>query len=540
MRLPSLTPVRSHDCGSAADVSALAGRRPVSALASRADLAAARASSLAAAVVVLHGLVGPDLAPGNLATVLTWVHYRGLLVVALLAAGNFFCAGCPFVLVRDWGRRLHAPTRMWPTRLRGKWIAIVLFVGGAVRVRALRSLGAAAGHGVPGAGVFRRGARRRLSSSRARRSASICARSGSSTSWPRRCRRSSCRFGAGDVSGVPHVGLHFRTAIAGAGTAPQDVIVQRGCELGLFLPAKVGNLDCTFCLDCVQACPHDNIALAVRAPALELVDGRRRSGIGRLARRPDIAVLAVLFVFGAHAQCVCDGGARPSRGAVAGGDARQHVRNARARMSLRSRAGRRPLLLLGAAAILTRAMTRDSPAPVGRVAMRYAYGLVPFGFGMWLAHYGFHLLTGALTVVPVTQSAAIDLLGWPALGDPLWRWAGMRPGAVLPLQLGCILLGTAGSVARHAPHLSARLPRPAQSCRPAVGRPRDSPGCGRSLGAVPADGDERDEDRRVKTAASARATALALICVLDSCRCPGAGSYRPAVPDRHEPHHRLV
>ena len=66
---------------------------------------------------------------------------------------------------------------------------------------------------------------------------------------------------------------------------------------------------------------------------------------------------------------------------------------------------------------------------------------------MWLAHYGFHFLTGALTIVPVTQSAAIDLMGSPVLGDPLWRWAGMRPGAVFPIQLGCILLGIAGSVA---------------------------------------------------------------------------------------------
>ena len=66
---------------------------------------------------------------------------------------------------------------------------------------------------------------------------------------------------------------------------------------------------------------------------------------------------------------------------------------------------------------------------------------------MWLAHYGFHFLTGALTVVPVTQSAAIDLMGWAALGDPLWRWAGMRPGAVFPIQLGCILLGALGSLA---------------------------------------------------------------------------------------------
>jgi hypothetical protein len=112
-----------------------------------------------------------------------------------------------------------------------------------------------------------------------------------------------------------------------------------------------------------------------------------------------------------------------------------------------------PLVLLGTAAGLTRALTPVSqgfgsaPRSIARVSARYAYGLVPLGFGMWLAHYGFHLLTGALTVVPVTQSAAIDLMGWAALGDPLWRWAGMRPGAVFPIQLGCILLGTFGSLA---------------------------------------------------------------------------------------------
>ena len=41
--------------------------------------------------------------------------------------------------------------------------------------------------------------------------------------------------------------------------------------------------------------------------------------------------------------------------------------------------------------------------------MRYSYGLVPLGFGMWLAHYGFHFLTGLYTIVPVTQSAVASL-----------------------------------------------------------------------------------------------------------------------------------
>ena len=80
-------------------------------------------------------------------------------------------------------------------------------------------------------------------------------------------------------------------------------------------------------------------------------------------------------------------------------------------------------------------------------AVNYAYALVPFGVGVWAAHYGFHLLTGLFTVIPITQSAAIDLVGRPLLGEPLWRWTGMRPGSVFPIELGCILLGSMGSLA---------------------------------------------------------------------------------------------
>ncbi len=38
------------------------------------------------------------------------------------------------------------------------------------------------------------------------------------------------------------------------------------------------------------------------------------------------------------------------------------------------------------------------------VATRFNYGLVPLGFGMWLAYYLFHFLMDALTFVPVLQS----------------------------------------------------------------------------------------------------------------------------------------
>src|SRR4051794_13620099 len=80
-------------------------------------------------LMIAHGLFGPPLSPENLATTLTWVHFRGLLVLVLLCAGNFFCMGCPFVLVRDWARRLHQPRWSWPRKLRTKWLSIALFAG---------------------------------------------------------------------------------------------------------------------------------------------------------------------------------------------------------------------------------------------------------------------------------------------------------------------------------------------------------------------------------------------------------------------------
>jgi hypothetical protein len=103
-----------------------------------------------------------------------------------------------------------------------------------------------------------------------------------------------------------------------------------------------------------------------------------------------------------------------------------------------------PILLIGSAAAATphRAGERKR---LHVTAVPYVYALVPFGVSVWLAHYGFHLLTGMWTVVPVTQSAVIDLLGWAALGEPAWSWIGMRSGPVFPIQLGFVLLGAFGS-----------------------------------------------------------------------------------------------
>jgi ferredoxin len=395
-----------------------------------------------AAVLVLHGLFGPQVAPANAATVLTWVHYRGLLVVALVAAGNFFCTGCPFVLVRDAGRRLRAPSLTWPRSLRRKWIGIALVVA-VLFAYELFDLWA-----LPRATAW-------LVLSYFGAALAVDLLFAGATFCKYLCPIGQFSFAGSTVSPLelrvlqPETCRSCRTVDCIRGRrdpASPRSLLQRGCELALFLPSKVGNLDCTFCLDCVHACPHDNVALAARTPGLELTDNGRRSGIGRLSRRPDIAVLFVVFVFG---------GVLNAFGMAAPAHTFEHW----VAHTLGTTSGAltlailfvtvlvvAPILMLGSAGAATAWLTGGSLSSSVRTAASYAPALVPLGFGVWLSHYGFHLLTGAMTVVPVVQSAAIDLLGRAALGPPMWSWTGVQPGSVFPIEVGVILLGAIGSI----------------------------------------------------------------------------------------------
>ena len=394
-----------------------------------------------AAAVVLHGLFGPDIAPRNLSTVLTSIHWRGLLVVALVVIGNLFCTACPMILVRDAGRRFVAPRFTWPRRLRRKWLAVVLLVLVLFSYELFDWWEAPAATAWLVLGYFAAA----LIVDLLFKGASFCKHV---------CPIGQFNFIASTISPSE---LEIREAATCRGCRTFDCIkgqrtpvkpariVQRGCELGLFLPGKVGNVDCTLCLDCVHACPHDNIALTTRVPGLELLDTRRRSGIGKLEDRFDIAALAVVFTWAALInEFAMTAPAVALEGRLA---TLLDVRSEAVVLGLLFAATLvvLPTMLLGGASAVTRVFTREEASALHLIARRYAFALVPLGFGIWLAHYGFHLLTGVLTVVPVSQSAAFDLFGRAALGEPLWRWTGMSPGSVYPIQIGLVALGACGS-----------------------------------------------------------------------------------------------
>jgi ferredoxin len=367
--------------------------------------------------------------------------------------GNLFCTACPMILVRDAGRRLVAPRFTWPRSLRRKWLGVALLIlvlfsyelfdvwespaatawlvlgyFAAALIVDLLFRGASFCKHVCPIGQFNFIASTLSPAELRIRDAGTC----------HGCRTFDC------IKGM--TGMTEMTGMTGTQTPAEPVrVVQRGCELGLFLPGKVGNLDCTLCLDCVHACPHDNIALVTRVPAMEILDTRRRSGIGKLEDRVDIAVLAVIFTCAALINAFA-----MTAPAVA------LERRLAAILDVRSEAvvlgvlfvaalGVVPAVLLGGAAAATTAFTSKKTNLLHLVVRRYAFALAPLGFGVWLAHYGFHLLTGVLTVVPVSQGAAFELFGWTALGEPLWRWTGMSPGSVYPIQIGLVALGACGS-----------------------------------------------------------------------------------------------
>jgi ferredoxin len=394
---------------------------------------------LLAALILLDGFTGPQLAPKNLATVLIWVHYRGFLVLALLVAGNLFCMACPFMLTRNLARRFFRPARMWPRRLRNKWAAVVLFALllfsyelfdlwatpwwtawlilayflAALLIDSLFQRAPFCKYVCP-LGQFNFAASLSSPLEIKVRDPAVCLT----------CAGKAC------ISG------RASSAAPGEGGGSQPAL--RGCELNLYQPLKVGNMDCTFCLDCVHACPYDNVGLLAHRPAAELVADPARSGVGRFSQRPDLAALVLLFTFGALLNAF--GMVSPVYEVETWLAGLLGVRSEALILGIIFLAGlvAVPGMLVGLAAGLTRRWARLE-APLSRVAARYAYALAPFGLGMWLAHYAFHFLTGFWTFIPVVQGALMDL-GWPVLGAPRWQLGPLVPATWLdPLEL--LLLG---------------------------------------------------------------------------------------------------
>jgi cytochrome c oxidase assembly factor CtaG/ferredoxin len=345
-------------------------------------------SVAAMALVIVDGLRGVQIAPLNLAGAFLWNVLRPLNLILLLLVANFFCFACPFTLPRELARRFRIPQLRWPEKLSSKWPAAVLLLlffwayeqfalWNSPRDTALLLLAYVVAATTINS-VFT--------------GASFC--------------KYVCPVGQFNfiASLFAPLELGVRSSHVCSSCATHDCVrgnaVERGCELKLYLPNKIGNLDCTLCLDCVHACPSDNVSLTPQSPLRELARDPVRSSIGRISARPDIAALILVVIFSSLANAAVM--IAPVAHFLS--DFRQHHPWAAGwSISLLTTlifSAVLFLLYLAAARLMQTLTARRS---LRTVFCRFSIALLPLGLSIWLGHLAFHLATSWSSIPAMFQ-----------------------------------------------------------------------------------------------------------------------------------------
>ncbi|MBL8146642.1 MAG: FesM [Anaerolineae bacterium] len=441
---------------------------------------------LFALLLMYDGFSGPQRAGQNLATVAPWVHYRGLVVLALLLAGNLFCAACPFALPRTVAHRLSVRGRRWPRILRGKWVAavsllalffvyewldlwasplltawlIAAYFAAAFALEAFFTESAFCKYVCP-LGTFNFVYSTASPLQIGVRQPDVC----------RTCVGKDCingRYAAqpvirvseittsppipvfvyGEGAASPASGGEVAATINAksfdsAPSTQHSALIVPGCGTLLFPPTIQSNLDCTLCLDCARACPHDNVGLFARAPGAELKKPNAwpaRWDVSLLVIC--LAFLGLLNAFGMTPPVydLLEGLANslglPGAGLPPAAIDAIVLGLLFVAVGVVLPAG----LSVGAAALSRRLGGVSKRDSLRHTVAAFAPAFVPIGLGFWIAHYSFHFLTGLFTIVPVTQRFLTDhQIGW--FGAPDWSLGGLPLGVVGMIQLSALIAG---------------------------------------------------------------------------------------------------
>jgi len=166
------------------------------------------------------------------------------------------------------------------------------------------------------------------------------------------------------------------------------------------LPNKAGNLDCTLCMDCVKACPQDNVSITLQSPLRDLSRDPVRSSLGRTSTRTDLAVLILVVVFSsiANAAVMITPVAR-----FFSGLRQQHPWASGPLLSLLFTGLLSAVLLLlyfGAAKLMQSFSTHQT---FRTVFCRFSLALLPLGLSIWLGHLAFHLASSWSSIPALLQ-----------------------------------------------------------------------------------------------------------------------------------------
>jgi polyferredoxin len=363
---------------------------------------------LLALLAVFDGFTGRQLAPTNTATVAVWVHYRGLVALALAVFGNLFCAACPLMLTRGASKALKRflPEFRFPFRNKylvlgltlvflfsyeyfdlwaSPWITAWLIVGyfaAALLIDVLFPVGTFCKYVCP-LGNFNF-ALSHLSPTQIRAiSPEVCSN----------CEGKYCLNGRLETptSRAPlhgnraqHILLQLEPVPPVIGNLPSAKSFP-GCETGLFVPQIQSNQDCTLCFNCLRACPYENVALEVRPLVREAAQTTPKTDWTWF-----VVFLTWAGLLNAFAMI-------PPYYNLAGWLAGW--------LGTRDEA-----LLLGL--IFTTSLGIGSALTLwaARGRLRHWVGvLMPLALSIWGGHYLFHFLTGANTLLPNIVTALIRL-----------------------------------------------------------------------------------------------------------------------------------
>jgi polyferredoxin len=379
---------------------------------------------VASVAIIYDGFFGEQFAPKNVATVGAWIDYRWLLVLSLIAFGSIFCMACPFVLVSRAVQKRIGRNWAFPTWLKGKWLATglllaifwsyevfgiwdkplltasitVAYFAAAVLVDSFFKGNAFCKYVCP-IGLFTQAY---------------------SLVSPTEIKAKNPEFCRTDCTTKDCINGNAQTK-------------QQGCQTFLYLGTKHSNMDCTYCLDCIKACPHDNIALQFRAPTKEFAVNLKK-------RDFSVAVMATVITFSALTNAA--GMVKPFQELERSLSQALGLNNSIVVYSFVFVVGLviLPLLFGWLASFSTQKLTGTDES-LKEIFKRFAPALIPVGFGIWVAHYFFHFVVGGTGIFPAIANL-FNNLGVPVFGQPNWIVSPILPYSwIFPLQVAMIYLG---------------------------------------------------------------------------------------------------
>lgn len=406
--------------------------------------------------IIYDGFFGDQFAPKNFATTASWIDYRFILILSIVALGNLFCMSCPFVLVSHNIQKKIGLNRNWPNWLKGKWIALglllailfsyeqfsfwnspfltalvtVLYFAGAVGVDLIFKGNSFCKYVCP-LGLFNQAYAMVSPTEVKSKSFQYCSS----------CATKEC------VRGRTSNHLNLQTAGENKPDSPPVIqikkkqeageVEQEGCQMSLYMGTKLSNIDCTYQLSCARACPYSNVGFEFRNPLRELWLNLKK-------REMSVAVTALALAFGSLSNA----------GAMIGPfqELQTWLGNT---IGLRDNFWSYTLIFLLAVlalpalfgwltTLLTQKLARTNE-PLSGIFKRYAVGLLPLGAGIWMSHYFFHFVVGAGGLIPAFQNVFVKP-GVPLFGRPNWESGAILPyDFIFPVQLLMIYGGFMGS-----------------------------------------------------------------------------------------------